>query len=237
MKAVLVTGASTGIGRATALALDAHGFRVFAGVRRERDGDALREAAPRLEPIRQAFLGAGRLPLCEKCDGIVKTATISFVGDSAIAVVTTPGNTATRRFATKAGAIPYLNPSVVLIGVVIERSRRANLVEIPVFAVGGGVTLTATVSALGADSVSVKMSGGEMRLAVDATGRVTGGNMGNNVMVELTSGPVNLVAEKPDYSVPTGAPYTAEEVTVKTPAGHVLTGTLTLPKGDRKSVV
>jgi len=31
-----------------------------------------------LEPIRQAFLGAGRLPLCEKCEGIVKTATISF---------------------------------------------------------------------------------------------------------------------------------------------------------------
>lgn len=31
-----------------------------------------------LEPIKNAFLGAGRLPLCEKCEGIVKTATISF---------------------------------------------------------------------------------------------------------------------------------------------------------------
>ncbi|MFO1082454.1 MAG: Sir2 family NAD-dependent protein deacetylase [Reyranellaceae bacterium] len=31
-----------------------------------------------LEPIRQAFLGHGRLPVCEKCEGIVKTATISF---------------------------------------------------------------------------------------------------------------------------------------------------------------
>jgi NAD-dependent deacetylase len=31
-----------------------------------------------LEPIRKAFLGEGRLPICEKCDGIVKTATISF---------------------------------------------------------------------------------------------------------------------------------------------------------------
>ena len=31
-----------------------------------------------LEPIRKAFLGSGKLPLCEKCDGIVKTATISF---------------------------------------------------------------------------------------------------------------------------------------------------------------
>jgi NAD-dependent deacetylase len=31
-----------------------------------------------LEPIRKAFVGKGTLPVCEKCDGIVKTATISF---------------------------------------------------------------------------------------------------------------------------------------------------------------
>jgi NAD-dependent deacetylase len=31
-----------------------------------------------LAPIRTAFLGKGVLPLCEKCEGIVKTATISF---------------------------------------------------------------------------------------------------------------------------------------------------------------
>lgn len=36
---------------------------------------------------------------------------------------------------------------------------------------------------------------------------------------------------KPDYSAPPDAPYTAEEVLVKTPAGHTLAGTLTLPKG------
>lgn len=47
---VLVTGASTGIGRATALRLDALGFTVFAGVRRPEDGQALeRTASPRLQ--------------------------------------------------------------------------------------------------------------------------------------------------------------------------------------------
>ena len=46
-----VTGASTGIGRATALRLDAAGWRVFAGVRREADAEALREAgSERLVP-------------------------------------------------------------------------------------------------------------------------------------------------------------------------------------------
>src|SRR5579864_1859548 len=31
-----------------------------------------------LDPIRRDFLGEGRLPVCVKCEGIVKTATISF---------------------------------------------------------------------------------------------------------------------------------------------------------------
>ena len=39
--AVIVTGASTGIGRATALDLASRGFDVFAGVRREADGDSV----------------------------------------------------------------------------------------------------------------------------------------------------------------------------------------------------
>jgi NAD(P)-dependent dehydrogenase (short-subunit alcohol dehydrogenase family) len=49
---VLITGASTGIGRATALRLDAGGWQVFAGVRRDSDADSLREAgSERLEPL------------------------------------------------------------------------------------------------------------------------------------------------------------------------------------------
>src|SRR5947208_7952004 len=39
---VLITGASTGIGEATALQLDKAGFSVFAGVRKPEDGERLR---------------------------------------------------------------------------------------------------------------------------------------------------------------------------------------------------
>jgi len=52
VRSVLVTGASTGIGRATALRLDGSGWRVFAGVRKEADAESLRgEASPNLVPV------------------------------------------------------------------------------------------------------------------------------------------------------------------------------------------
>jgi NAD(P)-dependent dehydrogenase (short-subunit alcohol dehydrogenase family) len=50
--AVVITGASTGIGKATSLRLDNLGFRVFAGVRRTEDGEALQhDASDRLRPV------------------------------------------------------------------------------------------------------------------------------------------------------------------------------------------
>ncbi len=52
MRSALVTGSSTGIGRATALRLDAAGWRVFAGVRRDEDAESLRGAgSERLTPV------------------------------------------------------------------------------------------------------------------------------------------------------------------------------------------
>jgi NAD(P)-dependent dehydrogenase (short-subunit alcohol dehydrogenase family) len=51
-KSVLITGSSTGIGRASALRLDKEGFQVFAGVRKSSDGDALKSASSgRLIPV------------------------------------------------------------------------------------------------------------------------------------------------------------------------------------------
>jgi NAD(P)-dependent dehydrogenase (short-subunit alcohol dehydrogenase family) len=50
--AVLVTGSSTGIGRATALRLDRAGFQVFAGVRKRGDAESLEaDGSERLEPV------------------------------------------------------------------------------------------------------------------------------------------------------------------------------------------
>ena len=49
---IVITGASTGIGKACALHLSRAGFRVFAGVRREEDGERLRsESSEGITPI------------------------------------------------------------------------------------------------------------------------------------------------------------------------------------------
>ena len=51
-KTVIITGTSTGIGKASALHLDMLGFNVFAGVRKQTDGDNLKkDASANLKPI------------------------------------------------------------------------------------------------------------------------------------------------------------------------------------------
>lgn len=78
-RAVLVTGASTGIGAACALGLDRLGMRVFAGVRRAADGAALqREASPRLTAVAIDVTDAGSIA------GAARTIT-AVMGDAGLA--------------------------------------------------------------------------------------------------------------------------------------------------------
>src|ERR671926_191658 len=53
-RTVLISGCSSGIGRACAVRLAGAGWEVFAGVRREEDGEAVRAEAP--ERIRPGVL-------------------------------------------------------------------------------------------------------------------------------------------------------------------------------------
>ena len=51
MRTVVITGASTGIGRACAEYQAAKGWQVFAGVRKLEDGEPLKAAHPNIEPL------------------------------------------------------------------------------------------------------------------------------------------------------------------------------------------
>ncbi|MGE5282370.1 MAG: SDR family NAD(P)-dependent oxidoreductase [Chloroflexota bacterium] len=91
MRSVLITGASTGIGRATALRLDRNGWRVFAGVRREADAESLRAAgSERLTPLILDVTDADRVAAAAErvgeavgeagLDGLVNNAGIGVMG-------------------------------------------------------------------------------------------------------------------------------------------------------------
>ena len=91
MKSIVVTGASTGIGRATALRLDSDGWRVFAGVRREEDAESLREAGSgQLEPLILDVTDAGQIAVAADrvgeavgeagLDGLVNNAGVAVPG-------------------------------------------------------------------------------------------------------------------------------------------------------------
>jgi NAD(P)-dependent dehydrogenase (short-subunit alcohol dehydrogenase family) len=89
VKSVLVTGASSGIGRATARRLDAAGWKVFAGVRREEDAAALRAgSSSRLEPLLLDVLDADAIAAAAErieaepggLDGLVPNAGSAFAG-------------------------------------------------------------------------------------------------------------------------------------------------------------
>jgi len=91
VKSALITGASTGIGRATALHLDGKGWRVFAGVRREEDAASLREAgSERLVPLMLDVTDAAQIAAAAErigtevgeagLDGLVNNAGIAVPG-------------------------------------------------------------------------------------------------------------------------------------------------------------
>ena len=86
MPTALVTGASTGIGRATALRLDADGWDVLAGVRRAEDGERLAAGASRrLRPVivdvtDAAGIAAAAREAGDRLDGLVNNAGIAVGG-------------------------------------------------------------------------------------------------------------------------------------------------------------
>jgi len=161
----------------------------------------------------------------------VAHAVVAFFGDSVSAVL---GRGKVQRMATQRDALPWLNPSF---GIVEQIVRRARIVggaaaTIPLFSVQGGITSPATVVRVGSDSVVVSFVDVQLRLHVAPDGTVLGGIIpSQNVVVERVQGAAAaaLRVAAPDYSAPAGAPYRAINVTVPTPGGFTLGGTLTLP--------
>ncbi len=163
-------------------------------------------------------------------------ARIVMTGDTAVVTFSIPAGTPAQRVSTRADAVPYLNPSFAMIEEVLRHARAmgGDTVAVPLFFIQGGQTAPATVAWGPNDSVAVTLGGTAIRLRFSPDGRILSGSVpSQNLTIERVEGahlaPITMVP--PDYSAPGGAPYTADNVRVPTPAGFELGGTLTRPEG------
>lgn len=155
---------------------------------------------------------------------------LTFAGDT----VTVDANGHTTKAVAGAGAMPNFNPSAVLFEQMLIHARLAGSASltIPAYYPGANQSVATMITFVGDDSALVRVGGVTMRLAVSPSGRLLGGEVPAQRVRFVRGAAVDTFAVRPpDYSAPPGAPYTAEEVVVHTPAGVTLTGTLTRPQG------
>jgi dienelactone hydrolase len=166
----------------------------------------------------------------------LQSGSVTLRGDSAYLEMRTGGATRPMQVATRSGAMPLMNNDFVAMEqmVRIARARGVRSLTLPLFALAGAVTVDGTLELIGADSARLRVGPSVTEAALDAAGNIIGGQLpGQGIRLVVVTGAeaARMPYGRPDYSAPAGAPYTAEEVTVRTPAGHVLAGTLTRPTG------
>lgn len=141
----------------------------------------------------------------------------------------------TQHVATQSHAMIYINPSPALLEQAMRRARAigGSPVDVPLFALAGGATVPLTVTWVRSDSAQLTLGGVAMNARLGTDGTLTAlavPAQGVQIVRIQGASSVSLTVEKPDYTAPADAPYTAEEVTLETPSGVRLAGTLTLPK-------
>ena len=139
------------------------------------------------------------------------------------------------RLKIEGNSLLLLNPAVAFIEqlVVHARALGRDTVAFPIYIVGAPqVPMSAQVARTAGDSVVVAYASVVMRLAVTPDGRVRGGVIPAQGIVIARGTETSTLASAPrvDYSAPPDAPYTSEDVVVKTTSGLRLMGTLTVPR-------
>lgn len=139
------------------------------------------------------------------------------------------------------GVAPYFDQAPVgMLEQIVRRARivGSNRVEVPIFRFVDKKTLPATVTFKASDFAEVEIGGKVLHFVVDREGRILGGQIpAYGITIErLPSLPDDAYAAWSAYGTPPNAPYKAEEIRVPTPQGHILAGTLTLPRNIKGRV-
>jgi alpha-beta hydrolase superfamily lysophospholipase len=161
--------------------------------------------------------------------------TVTTRGDSIVISALLPnGSTRAQSFKSVAGALPMVNQSAAMFSLVWARARAGGaLASVPVFLTAGGQTLDVSFSRVSADSLRMMIGPQESWVATDAGGDLLRVHVPAQrlQMIRVDRDVASRIAiGRPDYSAPADAPYTATDVEIPMPGGHVLAATLTMPK-------
>lgn len=158
-------------------------------------------------------------------------------GDSAILQLTgMPGAASIppRTIPYTRGAIPFVNLSGHTLELILRRARsmHGDSVLVPLL-LPTGQSIPMRVTFIARDSAVINVGGVDLRTRTDASGRLLGGIVPvQGVHFERLPADSRVASWTPvrvRYDAPPGAPYTAEAMTLRTPAGITLAGTLTMP--------
>lgn len=109
---------------------------------------------------------------------IVQRARVIFKEDSVAVDEMGSAGLMTRVFGTEAGAVPYLNLSFALLEQAVRRARATpGGSSVSFFNLGGGQTLSAKLTPVGADSLKLDIGDIRFDLRVDPAGRLLGGRI------------------------------------------------------------
>jgi dienelactone hydrolase len=132
------------------------------------------------------------------------------------------------------GALPSMGVSAVLLEQSLMRAQAlgGDSVTIPLMFLPNGPSAPVTIVRRDADSATVLVGSVLFRVALSAEGRLLGAVIPSQgarfTRGPATTGPFPGIKS---FAAPAGAPYSAQDVTIRTPAGLTFHGTLTLPQG------
>jgi uncharacterized protein len=139
-----------------------------------------------------------------------------------------------RRIAVPRGAVPFTNLSGQTLELILRRARfvGGDTVDVPLL-LSNGQSLAVRVSWVAPDSALLSLGGVGIRARTDREGRLLGAFVpAQGAFFDRLPGDSPVASWTPvrvSYEAPLGAPYVAEQVTLRTPAGITLAGTLTMP--------
>ncbi len=158
----------------------------------------------------------------------LQSGSIEMRGDSAHVDFATGTQRTQQAIASKAGAVPLVNASVLHATLLATHARQAGIASINVLLTSGAQTLPASVAQV-ADTTVFKLATSEMRIVFGPDGMPTLIRLPGQGTSVIRAGSAMAGVRRINYDAPVGAPYRAEHVRIASGRGYDLAATLTRP--------